>query len=74
MSVRIGPLFLQLDLSYNALSTLDEGVTKWESLDAVNLQGNPWDCSCPLQWVLDRVLPRSYITTQDLLYELRFVK
>jgi hypothetical protein len=64
---------LQLDLSHNALSFLDERVTQWDSLEAVDLQGNPWDCSCPLQWVLDRVVPHVYSTSQDLLYEFRFV-
>ncbi|KDR19037.1 hypothetical protein L798_06392 [Zootermopsis nevadensis] len=60
-----------LDLSYNVLSSLDEKLTHWESLDAADLQGNPWDCTCPLQWVLDRLVPHLYRTRQDLLYELR---
>lgn len=60
-----------LDFSYNALSSLDERITRWESLEAVDLQGNPWDCVCPLQWVLDRVVRHMYIISQELLYELR---
>jgi len=60
-----------LDLSYNALSFLHEDLTHWESLESANLQGNPWDCTCRLQWVLDKVLPLMYNTSQDLLYELR---
>jgi len=66
--------YLQLDLSYNALSFLDEDLTHWESLESANLQGNPWDCTCRLQWVLDKVLPLIYNTSQDLLYELRLVR
>jgi hypothetical protein len=65
---------LQLDLSYNALSFLDEGVTNWEKLEATDLQGNPWDCTCHLQWVLERVLPRLYSTNQDLLIDMRLVQ
>jgi hypothetical protein len=68
------PSYLQLDLSYNALSFLHEEVTHWESLESTNLQGNPWDCTCRLQWVLDKVLPLMYNSSQDLLYELRLVK
>jgi Leucine-rich repeat (LRR) protein len=60
-----------LDLSYNAVSFLHEEVTNWESLESANLQGNPWDCTCRLQWVLDKVLPLMYKTSQQLLYELR---
>jgi len=60
-----------LDLSYNALSFLDEEVTHWESLESANLQGNPWDCTCRLQWVLNKVLPLMYHSSQDQLYELR---
>jgi hypothetical protein len=74
MSFGTGPFLLQLDLSYNALSSLDERVMHWESLEATDLQGNPWDCTCPMQWILDRVVPRVYSTRQDLLYELRFVR
>jgi hypothetical protein len=64
---------LQLDLSYNALSSLDERMTRWESLEAADLQGNPWDCVCSLQWLLDKVVRHLYNTSQELLYELRFV-
>jgi len=68
------PSYLQLDLSYNALSFLHENVTHWESLESADLQGNPWDCTCRLQWVLEQVLPLMYDTYQDLLYELRLVR
>lgn len=60
-----------LDLSYNTLSFLHEEVTHWKSLEAADLQGNPWDCTCRLQWVLDKVLPLTYSTSPELLYELR---
>jgi len=74
VSLSTEPSYLQLDLSYNAVSFLHEEVTNWESLESANLQGNPWDCTCRLQWVLDKVLPLMYKTSQQLLYELRLVR
>jgi hypothetical protein len=74
VSLLNGPFYLQLDLSYNALVFLHEEVTHWESLEEANLQGNPWDCTCRLQWVLDKVLHLTYTTSPELLYELRFVR
>ena len=73
VSLPTEPSYLQLDLSYNALSFLHEEVTHWESLESANLQGNPWDCTCRLQWVLNKVLPLMYHSSQDQLYELRLV-
>jgi len=74
VSLPTEPYYFQLDLSYNALSLLHEEVTHWKSLESANLQGNPWDCTCGMQWVLDKVLPLMYNTSQDLLYELRLVR
>lgn len=51
----------QLDLSYNQLASIPENLTEWESLRGeINLQGNPWDCSCSGQWLVDEILPMIY--------------
>ncbi|XP_047120484.1 insulin-like growth factor-binding protein complex acid labile subunit [Schistocerca piceifrons] len=61
-----------LDLSGNALETLDQTTVQWENLEWIDLQHNPWDCQCSLQWMVDTVVTLLYPTTHaDLLYELR---
>ncbi|KAJ9594368.1 hypothetical protein L9F63_014210 [Diploptera punctata] len=61
----------KLDLSSNSLTSLDQEMIDWETLKEVNLQENPWSCTCPFQWVLDTLLPTIYKTNSELLYEFR---
>ena len=42
-----------LDLSGNALRTLDKHLVDWYDLQAMDLTGNQWDCSCNLAWLRD---------------------
>ncbi|XP_069691123.1 insulin-like growth factor-binding protein complex acid labile subunit isoform X3 [Periplaneta americana] len=60
-----------LDLSHNALSSLERGNVNWESVKKVDLQHNPWACTCSLQWVLDQIVPHALNSTPKLLHELR---
>ncbi|XP_065092156.1 insulin-like growth factor-binding protein complex acid labile subunit [Ochlerotatus camptorhynchus] len=58
----------KLDLSYNQLTSIPENLTEWENLRGeINLQGNPWDCSCSGQWLVDDILPLIY-QKEDLQY------
>lgn len=61
-----------LDISKNKLSSLSKTLIDWSSLsEGVNLQFNPWHCSCELQWILDILVPQIYKTNSNLLAELR---
>ncbi|EAT42768.1 AAEL005739-PA, partial [Aedes aegypti] len=58
----------KLDISYNKLTSIPVNLTDWESLSGeVNLQGNPWNCSCSEQWLVDEMLPMLY-ENKDLQY------
>ncbi|KAG5330803.1 LRFN4 protein, partial [Acromyrmex heyeri] len=37
----------------------------------INLQGNPFICNCSLQWMLNELIPKLYITNPILLEDLR---
>lgn len=51
-----------MDLSYNAISVIDENLTSWPFLtQGIDLQGNPFQCTCQdAQWMLDIILPLLY--------------
>lgn len=51
-------ILLQLDLSYNALRYLDSHLlSRWDTLEELNLQGNKWVCDCLNQWLVDTLAP-----------------
>ncbi|KAJ1527603.1 hypothetical protein ONE63_007566 [Megalurothrips usitatus] len=68
-----GVRLCRLDLSHNALQSLSPKLTNWSSaeLGAPDLQGNPWACTCALQWVLDTVVRGLYGRRPELLDDLR---
>lgn len=41
-----------LNLSGNALRSVDERLVNWNSLATVDLGGNQWDCDCTLVWMI----------------------
>ncbi|XP_058056759.1 insulin-like growth factor-binding protein complex acid labile subunit [Anopheles bellator] len=48
----------RLDLSYNGLQQIPEQLADWGKIKhGVNLQGNPINCNCSMQWMLDRLIP-----------------
>lgn len=64
----------KLDLSYNQLTSITPNLTEWRNLRGeINLQGNPWDCSCSGQWLVDEIVPMIYQheSLQYLLDDLR---
>ncbi|XP_055541872.1 insulin-like growth factor-binding protein complex acid labile subunit isoform X2 [Wyeomyia smithii] len=63
-----GTTVCKLDLSNNQLTTIPEELIDWKSLyGGVNLQGNPLDCSCSQQWLVDELLSLLY-EKRDLQY------
>lgn len=63
-----------LDLSYNNLTTFSENLTDWTKIDyGFDLQGNPLECKCADQWMLESILNTLYYNDalQVLLMELR---
>jgi len=52
------PPIIKLDLGYNRLSSVDRHLLgHWETLQYLNLEGNPWMCDCENQWMLTTLLP-----------------
>lgn len=42
-----------LDLSHGKLTSLRKGVfNHFETIESINLKGNPWDCDCYMYWLL----------------------
>ncbi|XP_026728988.1 leucine-rich repeat-containing G-protein coupled receptor 5-like [Trichoplusia ni] len=68
-----GTSLCKLDISRNNLTFLPKILTDWsEVVEGVNLQYNPWHCTCDMQWVVDELLPQTYATNNSgLLDELR---
>ncbi|KYN06457.1 Leucine-rich repeat and fibronectin type-III domain-containing protein 4 [Cyphomyrmex costatus] len=72
----------QLDLSNNRFTHLssklfninvyNKNVSNLKYL--INLQGNPFICNCSLQWMLNELIPKLYITDPSLLEDLRCAK
>ncbi|KAE8743670.1 hypothetical protein FOCC_FOCC010711, partial [Frankliniella occidentalis] len=63
--------FCQLDMSHNALEWLDPRATDWSAVPSLDLQGNPWKCSCRLQWLLEGPMQHIYRSSPALLEDLR---
>ncbi|XP_040161510.1 leucine-rich repeat neuronal protein 2-like [Anopheles arabiensis] len=48
----------RLDLSYNALQQVPEDMVHWKQItQGVDLQGNPFNCNCSMQWFVSKVIP-----------------
>lgn len=68
------PNLCRLDLSYNNLSLLNHNWANWSSLDrGIDFQGNPIECSCVSQWIVDFFIPilHNHSENRKYLYELR---
>lgn len=68
------PKLCRLDLSYNNLQTINHNWMNWSALShGVDLQGNPIECTCNSQWLLDYFVPMLYEhkESQHYLLELR---
>ncbi|KAL9707726.1 hypothetical protein quinque_011244 [Culex quinquefasciatus] len=58
----------KLDLSYNQLTSIPQTLVNWDDLHGgINLQGNPLNCDCTEQWLVDVILPKLY-DQEDLQY------
>ncbi|KAM3959189.1 uncharacterized protein ACR2FA_006725 [Aphomia sociella] len=61
-----------LDISSNNLTSLPRDLLDWSTVsEGVNLQSNPWHCTCDLEWMLDELLARMYDKYSNLLLDLR---
>ncbi|XP_075973881.1 uncharacterized protein LOC142975097 [Anticarsia gemmatalis] len=68
-----GTSLCMLDISHNNLTHLPRNLLDWSvASEGVNLQYNPWNCSCDMQWVVRDLLPQMYANRNSrLLAELR---
>ncbi|XP_046382291.1 uncharacterized protein LOC124153236 [Ischnura elegans] len=64
----------EVDLSYNTLERISKDFLPWQEVKVVDLQGNPWNCNCSLQWMLDELTPHLHKENSSFLYDLRCAK
>uniref|UniRef100_A0A182SA49 LRRCT domain-containing protein n=1 Tax=Anopheles maculatus TaxID=74869 RepID=A0A182SA49_9DIPT len=67
----------RLDLSYNVLQQVPEDMINWKQIEqGVDLQGNPINCNCSMQWLVNKVIPamHSHPELHKLFPELRCAK
>uniref|UniRef100_A0A182Y0Q5 LRRCT domain-containing protein n=1 Tax=Anopheles stephensi TaxID=30069 RepID=A0A182Y0Q5_ANOST len=60
--------------NYNALQQVPEDMINWKAIkQGVDLQGNPINCNCSMQWLVDKVIPamHSHRELHKLFPELR---
>ncbi|XP_015586341.1 leucine-rich repeat-containing G-protein coupled receptor 5-like [Cephus cinctus] len=64
-----------LDLSYNKLTTIPRKLLYAEKTlkihGNINVQGNPFNCDCTLQWMLSDLVKEIYVRNSTLLDDLR---
>lgn len=68
----IWPPLKILVLNNNALRYIESHlISRWESLEVIDLQGNPWMCDCENQWlvstltpIIDRISPKMMTSFQ----------
>ncbi|CAL4064555.1 unnamed protein product [Meganyctiphanes norvegica] len=47
----------ELHINSNSLSTISKEMLPWSSLKVVDLQNNPWNCDCNLEWLATELMP-----------------
>ncbi|KAF4521505.1 hypothetical protein B566_EDAN001805 [Ephemera danica] len=63
--------FTEVDLSYNALTSIPKDLAPWDIIEWLDLQGNPWHCSCDAKWMVDTLVPALYSKNSTQLVEVR---
>ncbi|CAH1392795.1 unnamed protein product [Nezara viridula] len=63
------PPLRKLLLHHNDLSYLDVNLlSRWDKLEYIDIQMNPWICDCNNQWMLTTLIPRINQTNSSLLF------
>ncbi|XP_052749997.1 toll-like receptor 3 [Galleria mellonella] len=67
-----GTSLCMLDISRNNLTNIPRDLLDWSSVtEGINLQFNPWHCTCDLEWMLHELLARMYDKYPNLLLDMR---
>ena len=64
----------QVDLSNNNLEYISPNITMISGMKlkyGIDLQGNPFNCNCSLQWMLNDFVPWIYSINPELLNNVR---
>ena len=64
-----------MDLSYNKLENVSPNIIMANGVKlkyGIDLQGNPFNCNCSLQWMQNDFVPWMYTTNRKLLINLRY--
>lgn len=63
------PPLRKLLLHHNDLGYLDINLlSRWDNLEYIDVQMNPWVCDCNNQWMLTTLIPRINATNSSLLF------
>jgi len=61
----------ELYLNDNGLTVIDKALASWTYVEIIDMQGNPFNCNCDIQWMAEDLVTQIEQTTPALLTNIR---